>query len=72
MINNDNSERSKNAHQGLIFIPGDTIFMNIRLPTPTVNVSPHSGSSVNNLTDKYVQERSYTLKITLDVPDATL
>jgi hypothetical protein len=48
--------------------------MNIKLPMPSVTISPNAAGSVstNSLATKYVQERSYTLKITLGAADATL
>jgi hypothetical protein len=74
MMGHDNAERAKNIHQPLKFISGDVIYMNIKLPMPSVTISPNAAgsASTNSLATKYVQERSYTLKITLGAADATL
>jgi hypothetical protein len=74
MMGHDNAERAKNIHQPLKFISGDVIYMNIKLPMPSVTISPNAAGSVstNSLATKYVQERSYTLKITLGAADVTL
>jgi hypothetical protein len=64
MMEHDNSERTKNVHQLLKFMVGDTIYMNINLALPTVSVGTGQQVSQSALNAKRA-EHNYTLKIVL-------
>jgi hypothetical protein len=79
LMNEDNSERTKDHKQLLRFYPDDVIYMNIKLNTPSVN--PASGQTVNKgVLERSYSVQNYTLKITLgekealtaDFPDAVV
>ncbi len=66
LMDEDNSERTKDIRRLLRFYENDVIYMNIKLKTPNVTVaSGQSGVNKSGLEAKYVTEQSYTLKITL-------
>jgi hypothetical protein len=66
LMDEDNSERTKDIRRLLRFYEGDIIYMNIKLKTPNVTVANgQSGVDKTGLEGKYATEQSYTLKITL-------
>jgi hypothetical protein len=67
LMNEDNSERTKDQHQPLRFYEGDVIFVNILLKKPVVTVGP-GASRVQSLGDSVSNsyaEKNFTIKITL-------
>ena len=74
LMNEDNTERTKNIHQLLRFYPGDIIYMNIVINMPTVIVGQgqHSGINQTTLQNSYAENKNYTLKIVLAERDAAL
>jgi hypothetical protein len=65
LMDEDNSERTKNVHRLLRFYPGDVIYMNIKLNRPSVSVGQGQGILGSTLEANYTAEQNYTLKITL-------
>jgi hypothetical protein len=67
LMDEDNSERTKDVRRLLRFYENDIIYMNIKLKTPNVTVATGQiGVTKTGLQDKYItNEQSYTLKITL-------
>jgi hypothetical protein len=66
LMDEDNSERTKDVRRLLRFYENDVIYMNIKLKTPNVTVAlGQGGVDKTGLEAKYVTEQSYTLKITL-------
>jgi hypothetical protein len=74
LMNEDNTERTRDIHQLLRFYPGDIIYMNIKLNMPTVTIGQgqHPGITQSSLEGSYQQEQNYTLKIILSERDTTL
>jgi hypothetical protein len=64
MMNHDNSNRTKNVHQLLQFIPDDTIYVKIKLAVPSIDVGNGQQVSKTSL-DSKSKEHTYTLKIVL-------
>jgi hypothetical protein len=67
LMDEDNSERTKDIRRLLRFYEGDIIYMNIKLKTPNVTVASGQNPALTDsaLEGKYATEQSYTLKITL-------
>jgi hypothetical protein len=66
LMDEDNSERTKNIHRLLRFYPGDIIYLNIKLNTPSISVSTGQKVTEGTLENKYnTSQQSYALKITL-------
>jgi hypothetical protein len=63
-MDQDNNQLAPGVRHELKFIPGDVIYMNIKLQTPAVTVSNGQGVAAATLEGKYSVE-NYTLKITL-------
>jgi hypothetical protein len=73
LMNEDNTQRTRDIHQLLRFYPGDIIYMNIKLNMPTVSVGQGQRSDINqSVLESSYQQQNYTLKITLSERDATL
>ena len=70
LMDEDNSERTKDIHRLLRFYAGDIIYMNIKLNRPAVTVSTGQSVTENTLEANYATEQNYTLKITLKAAEA--
>jgi hypothetical protein len=74
----DNSERTVNKRVLMKFLQGDTIYIQVRLPTPVLtNTGTGAGGAGNagvdqTKIDNAVAEQTYTLKIVLTAPDAAI
>lgn len=67
LMNEDNSERTKELHRLLRFYEDDVIYVNIKVKKPTVTVGTGQlgGVTTTNLDAAYATEQNYTIKITL-------
>jgi len=65
LMNEDNNERTINMHIPLRFIPGDVIYVNIKLAKPTIQVGSGQNVLRSDIEGKYNKDENYTLKITL-------
>lgn len=65
MMDHDNSERTKNVHQLLKFVVGDTIYMNIKVAEPTLSVGAGQQVTAAGTLNAKRNEHNYTLKIVL-------
>jgi hypothetical protein len=73
LMNEDNTQRTRDIHQLLRFYPGDIIYMNIKLNMPTVTIGQGQRTDINQTSlESSYQQQNYTLKITLSERDATL
>jgi hypothetical protein len=74
LMNQDNSERTKDIHQLLRFYAGDVIYVNIKLKKPTVTIGTGGRDISGNLTASYDtdNEINYTLKMTLTATDTSI
>lgn len=68
IVDSDNSERTRNVHQPLIFIEGDVIYVKINVVQPSVSYGA-GFNSTENLLSQYAKPSltttEYALKITL-------
>lgn len=73
LMNEDNTQKTRDIHQLLRFYPGDILYMNIKLNMPTVTIGSGQRSDINQagLESSY-QQQNYTLKIVLAERDAAL
>jgi hypothetical protein len=67
MMGHDNSARTKNVHQLLKFVVGDTIYMNIKVAKPalTVGTNTPAQQTIAGGLDLKSLEHNFTLKIVL-------
>jgi hypothetical protein len=74
LMDEDNSERTKDARVLLRFYPGDIIYMSIKLATPTVTLGAgQAGVTATGLQDKFTNStdaKVYALKIELGEAEA--
>jgi hypothetical protein len=68
LMDEDNSQRTKDLHQLLRFYPDDVIYVNIRLNTPQIIVGAGNAITGATLAENYTQQ-NYTIKITLGPVD---
>jgi hypothetical protein len=65
LMNQDNSERTRDVHQLLKFVAGDKLYFNIKLAKPTVNINSNASAALQTSLDNTTLERTYVVKVVL-------